>query len=120
MGLNIRYSTYTSDTNHTHESKKMRKPTRATLKSFINKNRESILVKVASSFNGMTDGVEDTGSSEFSKAHDTERNAKHTLGITGVWLVLGGRDFITPLQQDGYTGYTVTNCCGKFSVAVKN
>lgn len=96
----------------------MKKATLATLKSFVKRNRESLLVKVRSSFDGMVDCVMPVEDNDFSPALDTERCTRSTLGIHGVWLVLGGRDYITRIETDDLVGLEVTNSCGSFSVAV--
>lgn len=92
----------------------MKKPTLATLKSFINKNRPNLHVAVKSTFDGMTDCCEQR-SGKFSPATQSD-GYKNTLGINGVWVV--GSDWIKPFDEDGFIGYVVSNCCGHFVVAV--
>lgn len=95
-----------------------KKATVATIKSFIRKNRPSLLVKTTSTFDGMCDGVRPCENPGFYPAKDTDC-PERTAGVQGVWLVGGGRDCITPFRKDGFEGYEVYNCCGSFSVAVK-
>tara|TARA_R110002020_G_scaffold472206_1_gene699969 strand:- start:318 stop:614 length:297 start_codon:yes stop_codon:yes gene_type:complete len=96
----------------------MKKATRATLKSFIKKNRAELLIKVGSTFDGMVDCVMPVEDNDFSPALDTDRCTSNTLGVHGVWLVLGGRDYITRIETDDLVGLRVSNCCGDFSVAI--
>ena len=98
---------------------KPKKPTLATLKSFVNKNRAALLVKCNSSFDGMVDMVMPNHDAAWTPAEKTGIDAAHTLGIAGVWLVGSSRDRIQPFTWNGLTGYEVNNCCGSFQVAVK-
>ncbi len=98
----------------------MSKPTRATLKAFIRKNREALHIRVQSSFNSSTDGVEHDRDAGFKPAQDSEWGyTENTLGIAGIWLVGGGRDYIQTYSEGGWFGYSVSNCCGSWTVAVK-
>jgi hypothetical protein len=46
-------------------------------------------------------------------------NSPNDFGI-GVWFVNGaGRNAVRPYSYDGYEGYSVSNCCADFVVAVK-
>jgi hypothetical protein len=94
----------------------MKKPTLATLKSFINKNRPALHINCVSSFDGMQDCVAYKENSKFKPATKSD-GYKNTLGINGVWVV--GRDSIRPYDKDGFNGFEVYNCCGTFIVAVK-
>ena len=103
----------------------MSKPTLATLKAFIRKNSDNLLIKCNSSFDGMTDCVQENRNAAFRpitphkpgvfKIEDSNSN---TLGISGVWLVGSSRDHITFYSKDGMTGYEVYNCCGSFILAI--
>lgn len=97
----------------------MSKPTRATLKSFIRKNKDNMFVSEKSRFDGMVDCVMPTSNNGFSKAIEAEHFHENNIGIQGVWCVGGGRDYITPYEKDGFKGFDVYNCCGHFIVAVK-
>lgn len=96
--------------------------TRATLKSFIRKNEGKLLVSCRSSFDGMVDGCVDASDKSFQPARPTDIKCapENTLGIAGVWLVLGGRDRIDRFEADGMTIMDVYNCCGHFQLAAKN
>ena len=108
------------NTTSNEETTMTKKATRATLKSFVKKNRGELLIKVKSTFDGMVDCVMPArGGSEFSPALDTDRNSDHTLGVHGVWLVLGGNDWVERFETDDLVGLNVSNCCGSFSVAIK-
>jgi len=105
----------------------MKKITRATLKSFIRKNREQLLLKVESKFCGMSDMVEKVedvfepavASTQYVDGEDVPHVMDNNLGIAGVWLVLSGRDYITAFETEELTGLNVYNCCGEFTVAIK-
>lgn len=95
-----------------------KKATVATVKSFVRKNRQSLLVKTTSSFDGTVDGVRQCEDLGFSPAV-TADHVEHTMGVQGAWLVGGSRDYIKPFREGGFEGYEVYNCCGNFRVAVK-
>jgi hypothetical protein len=95
-----------------------KKVTKTTFKSFIKKNRSSLLIKVDSRFDGMTDGCRSTGESQFTPALDSDKWLEHTFGISGVWLVGGGRDRFTEFETETHRGIKFSNCCGWGSVAV--
>ena len=98
----------------------MSKPTVATLKSFIRRNRETLLIKVRSEFDGMIDGQQWHQGAQFQPVVPAANvHEKHNLGISGVWLVGHSRDYLTPFDTDGLKGFHVYNCCGSFDVAVK-
>lgn len=97
----------------------MSKITKATFKSFIKKNRENLLIKRKSSFDGMVDCVMPTENSEFVKAQDTDGFNENTCGIHGVWLVNGSRDHFTEYSDGNVKGISVYNCCGSFIIGVK-
>jgi hypothetical protein len=95
------------------------KATKATIKSFINKNVDCLYINVKSSFDGMYDCCmsQDGG---FTKAIRTEENLKNTLGVLGAWFVGQSRDYFSQYDENGMTGYDVSNCCGRFILAIKN
>jgi hypothetical protein len=95
------------------------KPTLATLKSFIRKNRAALQILVGSRFDGMSDCVESTGNKNFTPALSDDRGfSDHTLGIAGIWLVGSSRDYIRRFSENGFEGLEVSNCCGHFTVAI--
>lgn len=97
----------------------MKKVTKATFKSFIKKNEGKLYIKTKSRFDGMTDGIERVNGS-FRQAEASNRDHfKNTLGIDGVWLVGGGRDYFNEVNENGFTGIEVYNCCGSFIVATQ-
>ncbi len=97
------------------------KPTKATLKSFVNKNRGSLLIKNESDFDGMIDSVTSNENPRWRKA--TENNSanriNYTLGIQGIHLVGGSRNYISYFNTETLSGFHVCNCCGSFSVAIE-
>jgi len=97
----------------------MKKVTRATFKSFINKNRENLLICAKSSFNGMIDMVDYDQEATFSKARPSERCYDNNLGIQGIWLVGQSRDWFEKFETDEMAGFSVSNCCGSFEIAVQ-
>ena len=99
---------------------KPKRITRATIKSFVKKNREALLIKVESKFDGMVDGCRDTGDREFSPAlKDDGFHQDHTYGIHGAWFVLGGRDHLRAYDDGTYRGYEVYNSCGSFILVIE-
>jgi hypothetical protein len=98
----------------------MAKITKATLKSFVKKNRENLLISVRSSFNGMSDCVESTGDHGFHPAVAADYDhPEHNLGVQGVWLVSGGGNYFTAYDKNGIVGIECYNCTGTFIVAIK-
>lgn len=107
-----------------------KKITVATVKSFIRKNREKLLIKITSRFDGMVDAVQFEDAPEFTPARnrdyfdrdthkwiDVPQTCKSTLGIQGVWFV-GGGDWCQAFETDTYIGFEVSNCCGSWIVAI--
>ena len=107
----------------------VKKITIATVKSFIRRNRSTLLVRVKSAFDGRQDGVRDHAASAYAPAaccetycHETGRyvpasaDSRDTMGIMGVWFT--GRDSCRPIETETVRGYEVYNCCGTWSVAV--
>ncbi len=95
----------------------MKKATIATLKSFIRKNREHLLIKEHSRFDGMYDCVMQNENAGFSPITETDFH-QNNLGIAGVWIVHGSGNWVRPFSEGGLQGYNVYNCCGEFTVAV--
>ena len=95
----------------------MSKPTVATLKSFIAKNRDNLFIKQKSRFDGMCDGVVYDVNAGFKAALPSTSHMKNTLGIKGAWVV--GRDLISAYEANGFKGYDVYNCTGSFVLAVR-
>jgi len=95
----------------------MKKITKATIKSFINKNIDNLFIKVEDSFDGMVDcvmPVED----EFHPIIKTESN-DNNMGIKGCWFVNESRDCFKTYEDDIYIGYSISNCCGSFKLVIK-
>ncbi len=97
----------------------MAKATIATVKSFIRKNPDSLLIYCKRRFDGMTDGCESTGESGFTPAIKTDKWVENSLGIEGAWFVRSGRDYITSFDNGSVKGFEIYNCCGSFSLGVK-
>lgn len=102
------------------------KITRATFKAFISRNRERLLIRCESSFDGMTDCVEQNHGAQFKPAQPpqpgefgTNPANENTLGIRGVWLVGQSRDYFRGFSEGELSGIHVYNCCGSFTVAVR-
>lgn len=99
--------------------------TLATLKSFIKKNAGELYINVHSSFDGMTDGIERLNGGWQKATKDTTQSKNsdyndNTLGIKGVWLVGGSRDYFRPFNENGFTGINAYNSCGSFTAAIKS
>jgi len=99
--------------------KKAKKITKATFKSFIRKNQGTLYIKCMSSFDGMTDCVEYDNKAGFEKVTENDSCHGNTLGISGVWLVGGSRNWFKKYEDAEYEGIEVSNCCGSFILAVK-
>ncbi len=97
----------------------MKKITLRTVKSFIKNNRENLLIKVKSEFDGMTDGIENKKNPQFVPVEEDVRTAQHSLGIEGAWFVFDSRDHFSEHNTDTHQGIEVYNCCGSFILAVK-
>jgi hypothetical protein len=97
----------------------MSKITKATFKSFVKKNRANLLVWNKSSFDGMVDCVMPTEEKGFAPAVAADYVRENNLGICGVWLVGGSRDYFTAFEKDGFVGIDVYNCVGHFIIAIK-
>lgn len=97
----------------------MKKITRATFKSFINKNRDNLFIKVKSNFNSSVDGVEFVAN-QFDRIVSADIEFSNNYGIQGVWLVgtVGGNSF-TQYESDDFVGISVYNSCGSFVIAAK-
>lgn len=96
-----------------------KKITKATFKSFLKKNQGNLYVQNKSSFDGMTDCVESCSDQSWGKAQSAEHFHENNLGIQGVWLVGGSRDWFSPFNDGKFTGIDVYNCCGHFIVGVR-
>jgi len=92
------------------------KITKATFKKFL--KQPNLLISQRSTFDGMVDGVMPSSDKSF-KPIEPDGHVENTLGIKGVWLVGGGRDFFTHYEKDGIIGIEVYNCCGSFIVGVR-
>ena len=95
------------------------KITRTTFKSFINKNKDKLLISNLSSFDGMVDCVMPTNDKSFRKAEPADIAHDCTFGIRGVWLVGSSRDYFTEYNDGNLKGIEVSNSCGNFVVAVE-
>lgn len=108
-----------------------KKTTIATVKSFIRKNREKLLIKTTSRFDGMVDAVRFEDAPEFTPALDADyydgdtgetvkvpREDRSTLGIQGVWFVGSGDNWCQAFETDTHIGFDVSNCCGSWIVAI--
>jgi hypothetical protein len=95
----------------------MKKITKATFKSFVNKNSD-LYLKERSSFSGMTDCVEPLNGG-FEPVQIRNEYLDNTLGISGVWMVGHGGDRFSTYEDDNFKGIEVYNCCGCFIVATR-
>lgn len=99
-----------------------KKITRATIKSFINREMKNgnLFINKLSSFDGMVDCVMPV-KSDFRKVEPCTRHEnanKYTLGVKGAWFVGSSRDHFTVYADDNFIGYEVYNCCGSFILAM--
>jgi hypothetical protein len=99
-----------------------KKITLATLKSFIKRNENEILIKVNSTFDGMTDcvmGVNDNYTKLVKSEQNHEFTLKRTLGYDKVWLVGQSNDYFRLIDDANHIGINVFNCVGSFDVVIK-
>ena len=96
-----------------------KKITKATFKSFINKNPDNLFIKKESDFDGMVDCVMPAHNVRFVSATKTDQNIEHTLGVIGLWLVGHSDDYYQDYEDDEYTGLHYYNCCGSGTIAIK-
>jgi hypothetical protein len=94
-----------------------KKITLATFKSFIRKNADALFVNQKSTFDGMTDGIESCHGG-FTRAESETTFSSHSLGLRGLWLVGGSRDYFNAYEDEKFVGIEVYNCCGKSIIAV--
>jgi hypothetical protein len=96
-----------------------KKITLATVKEFIKKNETALFVKKESSFDGMSDMVEFDKAAEFKAARKTENHIQCTLGIDGVWVVGGSRNWFKKFENENFIGIEINNCCGTSLIGIK-
>ena len=96
----------------------MKKITKATFKSFVRRNRDNLLISNKSDYSAMDDCVMPC-SGKFRVAEKSDRDADCSLGINGIWLVNGSRDWFTAFETEEMIGIEVSNCCGSFTVAIR-
>jgi hypothetical protein len=76
-------------------------------------------VKVNAEFDSMSDCVRTAdGAWRMVDQSAIELDKPYTMGIDGVWLVGGGRDWFEHYETDAVIGIRGFNCCGSFTVAV--
>ncbi len=95
----------------------MTKITKTTFKSFLRKNAGNLYILRKSSFSGMTDCVEQLENKGFEPIEATDRCIENSLGISGLWLANGGRDYFTEYNSGQFSGFEVYNCCGTTIIA---
>lgn len=106
------------------------KITKSTFKSFIKRNQNDLYVRINSHFDGMCDCIMPRDDNyrkvdpskinltvEKDKYGFTKRN--HDFGIDGLWLVEGGRDYFTLIDNDECFGVHVFNSCGSSDIVIK-
>ena len=97
---------------------KAKKITLATIKSFIRKNNNNLYINVKSRFDGMHDCCMPQND-VFVEVRKTDSHLDRTLGIQGAWFVGSSRDYFYPYNKNGFIGYQISNCCGRFVLVVK-
>jgi len=113
------YLCHTNNGKTTQNSKNMKKITLSTVKSFVNKNRQNLLISTESRFSGMTDCVESC-KSEFEPALEEPKEwlKKQNLNVQGAWFVGGSRDHFSSFENEKFVGIKVYNSCGSFILAI--
>lgn len=90
------------------------KVTLATVKAFIKNNSNNLYAKTKSSFDGMTDCVQNVEGACYEKVDPTSINMKDEcrLGISQLWFVRGSRDNFRVIEDAKVFGYEINNSCG--------
>ena len=88
-----------------------KKITKATIKSFIKKNKENLLIKLVSEFDGMTDGVVNNKNAEYKKIVSSSSDINE--------LFVLGRNYFEVIDNEKYYGYSISNCCGLFELVIE-
>lgn len=100
--------------------KQTKKITLASLKSFAKRNSDKIYSKCKSSFDGMTDCVQDVDSGWVkSYISDPKEKSYYKTGINGIYTVGGSRDYFRIYEDSVFFGIEVYNCCGTTILAIK-
>jgi len=94
-----------------------KKITMATVKSFIRKSGDNLYVNIKTEFSGMSDGCEQNHKGFYKAVKSTFH--KQDLGVSGAWIVGSSRDYFQKYEDETFTGIKVSNCCGRFILAVK-
>ena len=94
-----------------------KKITKATFKKFVQDNKNELFLTVGSHFDGMTDCVENIKDIPHKVKVPAVYTNDYTLGIPGVWLVHGSRNWFKHYEDELFVGISVSNCCGSFTVA---
>lgn len=98
-----------------------KKITMATVKSFVKKNINELHVKCCSRFDGMTDCVEKNTDAAYKKVDPEKLDFnKPSFGFDGFWTVGCSRDYIKQITENNFTGFEVSNSCGRSIIAIKN
>lgn len=94
------------------------KITLATIKKFVKENANNLYAKCTSSFDGMTDCVENRKEG-FVKVDPTKIDLKkeQDLGIERLWFVRGSRDYFSRYNEAGLNGFVISNSCGSSIIA---
>jgi hypothetical protein len=85
---------------------KNKKITLATLKAFVKKAND-LYVMSHSSFDGMSDCVQQNNEPKLIPV-----SKENAIGIKGVYLVGGSRNYFQYVETDTHFGINVYNCCG--------
>lgn len=92
----------------------------ATVKAFVRKHQAELYVRTFSTFDGMTDCVQDCDGNQYRKVESVDLTKQNTLGIPGVWFVTRSRDYFNEYTDGEFRGYEVTNSCGCFVLVTKS
>jgi len=97
----------------------MAKITKATFKKFMRENAGRVYIKNTSRFDGMVDCVTRNENAGFSLLKRTAREHENNMGFDGIWLVGSSRDYFSEYNENGMRGISVYNCCGSFTLAIR-
>lgn len=99
----------------------MTKITKSTVKSFIKKNISDLYMKEFTYFNGMTDGIDNVPEirNRFITLTESSRAA---LGVETTYnspSFFESHNSIEPVEGENFTGFEITNCCGRYIIAAR-
>ena len=95
-----------------------KKITKSTINSFIRKNRDCVLVKTLSQFDGMVDCVMPQESDFTKMQFILDSEGKEHPSVRSARLYSGS--VYTSYENNGMVGYEIDDSCGTYIIAIKS